>query len=211
MKTADVEALFSKAAHAEKPASKSCPIAKALRLNQPVTATADVVSKLRHILHVWGQAVPGDVQLMRHESSYQQHMRERQKHTASIQTLQTNSTVVKPEGQQQGTRAWSKLTSVEVGSLRLFETVSGQMLVGTLDHDAQGRYWRGDTVGDVQPVARRCLRSCFQELAEKMFPKGTKLCIAEPFLKNIPGWKSWCACRQSRRSPRGKKFGWSWL
>ena len=50
-----------------------------------------------------------------------------------------------------------------------------------------------------------------RELAEKMFPKGTKLCIAEPFLKNIQGWKSWCACRQSRRSPRGKKFGWSWL
>ena len=169
----------------------TCAVTTALRLHQPLTATAGTVQLIRRsILPTWGTTTPKLIQLMRHEASYRHYLKELQSHSDMFQLRQTNSTLVRPEGRDQGCRDWAALRPVGVASLRLFGVAAGRVLAGTLVGGPIVTVGittlLEDPDGDVVQLGLYNQLPggvASQDLAERLFPEGARLRIAEPFLK----------------------------
>ncbi|CAK9050535.1 unnamed protein product [Durusdinium trenchii] len=166
---------------------RDSPLVRALRLvNKSEVLQLEAIEAVTASLGNWGRKMPRDIHVMQHMMSYKDHLSNFERGNDGsfkmLRTLQTNSTLIKPEAATGEPRNWHQLQPVAINALRLFGVASGKVLVGkllvppmvtvgitTLLQDE----WGGGGVSGHQA----------QELAEKRFPTGATLRIAEPFLK----------------------------
>mmetsp|Transcript_16946 Transcript_16946/g.59232 ORF Transcript_16946/g.59232 Transcript_16946/m.59232 type:complete len:854 (+) Transcript_16946:85-2646(+) len=170
----------------------ACPVVRALRIHSSQPITSRVVDHLSsEVLPQWGTILPKPLMLMSYNIGFQKWKNEREK--KGFESLSTNSTVVKPGGSSTRCRDWSAMRPVGISELRLFQVSSGSVLVGrlvtspmvtvgitTILEDSSGRVIQ---LGLYNQLPGGASGKSSSSLAEKMFPKGTRLRIAEPFLK----------------------------
>eukprot|EP00434_Breviolum_minutum_P013681 symbB.v1.2.012060.t1/scaffold825.1/size159525/1 len=169
---------------------KTCPITRALSLHQSCSVNREVIDLLRtQILPLWGSIVPKPIQLFQHQQGLAQMLRENEGH--NFRNLSTNSTVMKPA--EVTPHNWASLREVGVKSLRLFDVAKGSVLVGillvdpivqvgisTILEDAAGDHIQ---LGLYNQLPGGAVGPRSVKLAQRHFPKGAHVRIAEPFLK----------------------------
>ena len=174
-------------------ADAACPLFRALKLVSEVDYTKEDIDAVKELLVTWGQKLPREILVMRHLAGYNRMKKENQS-TNAFRTLSTNSTLAKPEqGTGHGPRAWDALQPIGMSSLPLFEVARRRVLIGklvvppmvtvgitTVLEDSSGAVMQ---LGLYNQLPGGVTGSKAQELAEKIFPEGACLRIAEPYLK----------------------------
>lgn len=182
-------------ANLEKPDPK-CPVVKALtaKFAKVALVHSDLVCTLkRELIPMWGVPRAGQMLISRHNQDLVREpaRRQRMKDTGDYEALTTNSTQLKVLGGT--THNWSCLRKITIPKLQLFETATGVMLEGTLVVEPKVLVGittlMRDTSGNViqlglyNQLPGGASGPESQAAADACFPRGTKLAIAEPFMK----------------------------
>ncbi|CAK0835643.1 unnamed protein product [Prorocentrum cordatum] len=178
-------------------ASASDPLVRAISLSRtPTLPSPSGVQQMRRFLSNWGLKKPKEIRLMIHNAAYEQDFRRfagRSRSDAQeVGVFTSNSTVVKP-GSAKSLADWAALAPISIEALKLFEVAKGRCLQGVLVVDPIASVgvttFLEDSAGSViqlglynqlpgAPTGGQVFR-----LAQTIFPKGTRIRIAEPFLK----------------------------